>query len=287
MPDAVHHYALAVETRRHTDRWRSLPVAVPDGKIHEQRLIDFTSNDYLNLCHHPLLTARGCEWNQRWGNGSGASRLLSGHLALHEQVEEKLAHSKRTESALLFSSGFQANSTVLSALLDRQILGTTPLVFADRLNHASMHHGLHAAGVRQIRYRHRDMNHLETLLQRRVNDPAPRFILSETVFSMDGDQADIAALIELKQRYHAFLYLDEAHATGLFGPDGFGLASCYPGQVDLIMATCGKALGSFGAWVACSRMLKDYLINYCPGFIYTTALPPAVLGAIDAAIELI
>ncbi|MBF0124460.1 MAG: 8-amino-7-oxononanoate synthase [Magnetococcales bacterium] len=282
MSDPLDRYAAAVQQRRHSDQWRALRVEKAD-----QQRLDFTSNDYLNLSRHPLLMERACEWGRRWGSGSGAARLLSGNLAIHEQVEDKLARGKQSEAALLFSSGFQANSSVLSALLDRQILATAPLVFTDRLNHASMHHGLRAAQVRQIRYHHNDMNHLETLLQQHATDPAPRFILSETVFSMDGDRADVAALIELKRRYQAFLYLDEAHATGLFGPAGFGLTSHYPGQVEMVMATCGKALGSFGAWVACSHTLRDYLVNYCPGFIYTTALPPAILGAIDAAIDLL
>jgi 8-amino-7-oxononanoate synthase len=172
-------------------------------------------------------------------------------------------------------------------LFDAKVLGAEALVFCDRLNHASLHDGCRAGGVRQIRYGHRDMTHLEELLRRHGDDPRPRFILSETVFSMDGDEADTAALVSLARRFGAFLYLDEAHATGVFGPDGFGHSAAFPGEVDVAMGTFGKALGGFGAYVACSRQLRDYLVNRCAGFVYSTALPPPVLGAIDAALDLV
>jgi len=255
-------------------------------------LIDFSANDYLALSHHPMLIERACEWAQRYGAGSRASRLLSGNLEIFEAVESKLAKMKKTEAALIMASGFQANVTILAALLDKEVHGVTPLVFADRLNHASIHAGCKLAGVRQFRYRHNDLDHLETLLKEktavgRAEKSRPIFILSETVFSMDGDLADVGALAALADRYGAFLYLDEAHATGVFGDKGFGLSTLYPGGAHLVMGTFGKALGCYGAYAACSEQLRDYLINRCKGLIYSTALPPAILGSIDAAIDLV
>jgi 8-amino-7-oxononanoate synthase len=254
-------------------------------RLNGQDIINFSSNNYMGLAQHPLLIARACEWAQDWGTGSMASRLVCGTMELHEQVEDRLIVAKGGEAALIFNSGFQGNSAILTALFDKDILGAEPLVFCDRLNHASMHHGLKAAGVRQIRYRHNDLNHLEELLQKYQDKAGDRFILSESVFSMDGDQSDVDALIALADRYDAQLYLDEAHATGVLGQRGFGL--CAGKNVAFKMGTFSKGLGGFGAYLICSKAVKDYLVNRCTGLIYSTSLPPAVLGAMDAALELI
>ncbi|MBF0588688.1 MAG: 8-amino-7-oxononanoate synthase [Magnetococcales bacterium] len=288
----INAYAAFCRRRREGGRQRVLtPFGPPGGVRHVLRqgrtLLDFASNDYLGLSRHPELIGRSAEWAQRWGAGSTASRLVCGNLALFGQLEEKLAWGKRHEAALLLGSGFQGNGALLAALLDRQVLGHAPLLFSDRLNHASIHHGCRAAGVRQIRYRHNDLDHLERLLKRHAGEKRSRFILTETVFSMDGDRVDLGALIALKERYGAFLYLDEAHATGVIGPKGFGLSAAFPGQVDLAMGTFSKALGGFGAYACCSNALKAYLVQNCAGFIYATALPPSVLGAMDAALDLI
>lgn len=252
-----------------------------------RELVNFSSNNYLGLTGHPLLVARAREWTERWGVGAGASRLVSGTFDLHERVEDKLAAFKGTEAALVFNSGYQANSAILPALFDRDMLGAEPLVFTDRLIHASMHHGCQTAGVRQIRFRHNDVAHLDALLAANAHRDGPRFILTESVFSMDGDRADLAGLVDVADRHDAFLYLDEAHATGVLGPRGAGLSGDFPGRFDLVMGTFSKALGGFGAYVAGSRQLMDYLINRCAGFIYSTALPAGVLGAMDAALDLV
>lgn len=249
-------------------------------------LINFSSNDYLALSRHPEVVRRAQDFAAAWGTGAGASRLVCGTLEIHEAIEERMARGKGTEAALLFASGYQANVSVLAALLDASVLGGEPLVFCDRLNHASLHDGCRLAGVHEIRYRHNDLDHLEELLAPRAG-AQPCFIVSDTVFSMDGDRADVARLVEIARRHGAFLYLDEAHATGVLGPDGYGLAAQYPGGADLVMGTFSKALGSFGAYVACSARLREYLINRCGGFIYSTALPPPILGAIDAALDLL
>ena len=253
-------------------------------------MLNFSSNDYLGLARHPLLVERAREWTALRA-GAQASRLVCGNLDLHEQVEAKLARLKGAEAALLLASGWQANAAVLPALRAAAGQGEVQL-YADKLNHASLHHGCQAAGVKQIRYRHNDLDHLESLLAARAEPgpggkPAVRFIVTESVFSMDGDRTDVARLGEIAERHHAFLYLDEAHATGVLGAQGAGLSSLAPGRVDLIMGTFSKALGGFGAYVAGSRVMCDYLVNACSGFIYTTALPPAVLGAMDAALDLL
>ena len=247
-------------------------------------LLNVSSNDYLGLSRHPLLTQRAADWGHAFGAGAGASRLVTGTLDLHHGVEARLAALKGTQAALLFASGWQANASVLAALL--RLPGPPPLVFADALNHASLHHGCRAAGRSQIVFRHNDMDHLAELLRAHEATPARRFIVTESVFSMDGDQADVATLRALADRHDAFLYLDEAHATGMLGPHGMGLSGSVPGGVDLAMGTFSKALGGFGAYVAGSRALCDWLVNRASGFIHTTALPPAILGAMDAALEL-
>ena len=263
----------------------------PRGRLERngRRYLDFSSNDYLGLSQHPHLTERSCEWARLHGAGAGASRLVSGTSELHLAVEARVAAFKGTEAALLFASGWQANAAVLPALL-RAAPGT--LVFSDRLIHASLHHGCAAAGVRQIRFRHNDLDHLEALLAHPAEGDAPRLIVTESVFSMDGDQVDLPRLVAIARAHDAFLYLDEAHATGVLGPRGAGLSASVEthsngGGVDLVMGTFSKAFGGFGAYVAGSRLLCDYLVNACGGFIFTTALPPAALGAIDAALDLV
>jgi 8-amino-7-oxononanoate synthase len=271
-------------------RRRGLRVAdrLADGRVRMDGgppLLDFSANDYLGLSHHPALIRRASEYAARWGAGAGASRLVAGNLPPFPAIEAKLAAAKGSEAALLFVSGVQANLTLLPALLDARVWGAEPLVYADRLNHASLIQGCIGAGVRQIRFRHNDLEHLEELLERDKALDRPRFIVTESVFSMDGDCADIPALRALAARYGAFLYLDEAHATGVLGENGFGLAHGL--REGLAMGTFSKGLGGFGAYVACSAALREYLVNRCGGVIYATALPPAVLGAMDAAIELV
>ncbi|NHO32469.1 aminotransferase class I/II-fold pyridoxal phosphate-dependent enzyme [Acetobacter fallax] len=274
--------------RRHMRAFQPAGPAVlvrADGR----RLTDFSSNDYLGLAHHPALTGRSMEWASRFGTGSGGSRLVTGTRTQHEQIETKVAALKGCEAALLFASGWQANASLVPALarLSVEQTGTMPLVFTDRLNHASLHQGCAAAGVRQIRFRHNDLEHLASQLMARVNEAGLRVILTESVFSMDGDRADISGLVALADRFDAFLCLDEAHATGVLGPHGAGLASEAPGGVHLMMGTFSKALGGMGAYIAGSRALCDWLLNTASGFVFSTALPPSVLGAADAALDLL
>jgi len=287
--DSLFNNALGQAERQHTRRRLRRVDAAGGGRIvaDGREIVDFSSNDYLGLASHPLLARRVAQWAAQHGSGARASRLVTGTLGLHEEVEAKLARFKGTEAALLLASGWQANAAVLPALLRVEGGRGEPMVFTDRLNHASLHHGCQAAGVRQIRFRHNDLDHLESLLVQRAGQPGARFIVTESVFSMDGDRCDVAALAQLAERHGAFVYLDEAHATGVLGPQGAGLAGLGNGRIDLVMGTFSKALGSFGAYVAGSRAMCDYLVNTCSGFIYTTALPPPMLAAIDAALDLV
>jgi 8-amino-7-oxononanoate synthase len=281
----------AAELDRATARGvrRRLRSVAPDGPgrvIRDGRsLIDFSSNDYLGLAQHPALIERARDWTARFGSGSRASRLITGAMDIHAEVEAKVARAKGCEAAIVLASGWQLNAAVLPALF--KVGGPDVMVFADKLIHASLHQGCAAAGIRQIRFRHNDLDHLESLLEAEEGKQGLRFILAETVYSMDGDRADVVRLADLAERYGAFLYLDEAHAVGVLGPGGMGLSGLAPGRVDLVMGTFSKALGGFGAYVAGSATVIDYLVNRCSGFVYTTAPPPAVLGAMDAALDLI
>ncbi|MBC2670376.1 aminotransferase class I/II-fold pyridoxal phosphate-dependent enzyme [Novosphingobium piscinae] len=275
----------ALAAIRQRGRWRTLRAAqlAPGGRIGQdgRGLIDLSSNDYLGLACHPLLAERAADWGHAYGTGAGASRLVTGTNAAHLAIEARIAAFKGTPAALLFASGWQANAAVLPALL---AAAPGAAVFTDRLVHASMHAGL--AGVRQHRFRHNDLAHLADLLARHGRAAPARFIFAESVYSMDGDRADVPALAELARAHDAVLMIDEAHATGVLGPGGAGLCHGVAG-VDLVMGTFSKAFGSFGAYVACSELLRDYLVNACSGFIFSTAPPPPVLGAIDAALDLV
>ncbi len=267
-------------------RFRSLRSMMPlddmrvdiDGK----QLVNFSSNDYLGLSRHPLLIERASEWLHRYGAGSGASRLVTGNIEAYEILEAKLARLKGTEAALILNSGFQANLSVIAAIGSED-----SFLLCDRYSHNSLLQGAKLSKCGWTRFHHNDLADLERRLQQdRAQSVGNRWVVTESVFSMDGDRADIDNLIDLSKRYDARLFIDEAHSTGVLGKYGMGLAAGRT-EIDLIMGTFGKACGSFGAFIACSKLMRDYLINFCAGFIYSTGLPPAVLGAIDAALDLI
>lgn len=277
----------ALEKRKEAALFRRALTTQSEAETSLSRIYDLRSNDYLGLAQNREVAARAALWAEKYGSGAGASRLVSGTLAAHDTVEKKLAALKSTESALIFPSGFQANMGVLAALLtlSNDEKSAPASVFMDRLNHASLHLACQIAGVRQKRFRHNDVTHLEELLKRDAASKGLRFIVTESVFSMDGDRAPLTDLRALADRYDAFLYVDDAHATGILGENGCGLASAV--KPDLILGTCGKALGAMGAFIAGSQMLRDWVINYCAAFIYSTAVAPPVLGAIDAALDLL
>jgi len=219
----------------------------------------------------------------QWGTGAGASRLVVGHLGLHEAVEARLAAFKGTEAAVIFPTGYMANVGTIAALV-----GPGDVIFSDRLNHASIYDGIKLSGAALQRFPHRDMNRLEKLLQQ-TGSARRRLIITDSVFSVDGDVAPLADLVSLKARYGAWLMIDEAHATGVLGETGAGLAAALglTREVDIHMGTFSKALGSQGGYVAGDRSLVEYLHNRARSFIYSTALAPPVLGAIDQALKIV
>lgn len=246
--------------------------------------IDFSSNDYLGLSSHPALRDAAQDATKKFGTGSCASRLLSGDLKIHHELEEKTALFKQKQAALVFNTGYQANTGIISSLFNK-----TDCIFLDKLSHASIIDGVLLSGARFFRFNHNDTEHLETLLKKERKKFKNSLIITETVFSMDGDFAPLKELVRLKEKYNCKIFIDEAHATGIFGKNGSGMAeeAGLTGKIDLIMGTFSKALGSFGAYIACSQKIKYYLINSCRSFIYSTALPPAVIAVNLASLEII
>lgn len=281
-------FAEALAERKAADRYRSLRSVTPGSPgfvVRDGReLLDFSSNDYLGLAQHPELAKRAADWAARYGTGARGSRLVTGSLDIHLAVEHRVARFKQTESALLFATGWQANAALFPALLK---LEPQAAVFADWLVHASIHHGIAAGRTKHHGYRHNDLDHLEELLEQHGRDAPARIIVTESVFSMDGDRADLERLVSIARAHDALLVVDEAHATGVFGEGGAGLTSAMADKPDIVMGTFSKALGGFGAYVAADSEICDYLINASSGFIYTTAPPPPVLGAMDAALDLV
>ena len=243
-----------------------------DGK----KYIDFSSNDYLGLAYHEKIIAASISATQKFGTSSAASRLLSGTLDLHEQLEQNVAKFKGKESAIVFNSGYQANIGIIQTLLKKG-----DVIFSDKLNHASIIDGIQLSGIKFFRFKHNDINDLEKLLREHRKNFNNTLVITETIFSMDGDIAPLSEIVSLKQKYDFQILIDEAHATGIFGKNGSGIAEEFnlTTKIDYIMGTFSKGLGSFGAYLACSEITKNYLVNKCRSFIFSTALPPAVIGA--------
>jgi len=240
------------------------------------------SNNYLGLADHPELKAVSIRATERFGVGSGASRLVSGTMELHEALEARIAVFKGTARALVFNTGYAANTGVLPALV-----GKDDVVFCDRLNHASIVDGCLLSRARMVRYPHNDMTELRRLLQE--SKGRRRLIVSDGVFSMDGDLARLSELVALKKEFDALLMVDDAHGTGVLGATGRGTAEHFglQSEIDIHMGTMGKAVGCFGAYVAASEEIVDYLVNRARSFIFSTSLPPAVMASCIAAFDII
>jgi 8-amino-7-oxononanoate synthase len=265
------------------------PTVLLDGKP----MLLLCSNNYLGLADHPRVREAAAEAAMRWGVGAGASRLVSGTMTIHRRLEERLAAFERSDACLLFGSGYLANIGVIGALAGR---GET--VFSDELNHASIVDGCRLARADVVVYRHLDVEHLDWSLRRHGRAPergaggggeGRRLIVTDSVFSMDGDVAPLPEIVELARTHGARVMVDEAHATGALGPDGRGAVAeaGLEGEVDVIVGTLGKALGSYGAYVCANTETIDYLINTARSLIFSTAPgPPAVAGAL-AALDLL
>jgi len=247
-----------------------------------QRALLLCSNNYLGLANHPALVEAAQRAAQDYGVGAGASRLISGSMRLHHTLEEELAAFKGAEAALLFNSGYHANVGTITALV-----GKDDAVFSDALNHASIVDGCRLSGARVVVYRHCDMEALEAQLA--GTTARRRLVVTDSVFSMDGDVAPLRGICQIAARHDAMVMVDEAHATGVLGQHGGGVveAEGLRDQVTIQMGTLGKALGTFGAFVAGRRTVIDLLINSARSFVYTTALPPPVVAAAQAALRIV
>ena len=256
-------------------------------EINNCEMVNFSSNDYLGLSQNKIMKNDTIRVIKKHGIGSGSSRLVSGNFDFHEKIESLLAKKKRSQSSIIFSTGYLANYSVLSSILSSDVFTKTPIVFSDKLNHQCIYEGCKNKKINFLRFKHNDMNHLEYLLKKNKLKSNPKFILSESVFSMDGDFADIKNLVYLKKKYNSFLFLDEAHATGIYGNEGFGFSTKFKNDIDCVTGTFSKAFGSFGAYISCRKNLKSFLINKCPSFIYSTSLPFSLLASIYSAIKII
>jgi 8-amino-7-oxononanoate synthase len=254
----------------------------PEVLLDGQPVLLLCSNNYLGLADHPRLRRAAAEAALALGTSAGASRLISGTMSIHHELENRLAEFEGTEAALLFGSGYLANTGAIAALAQRG-----EVVFSDELNHASIIDGCRLAGAETFVYRHADPEHLEWGLREASGRGA--LIATDGVFSMDGDVAPLAELMELARRYRCRLMVDEAHATGCLSPEGRGsvAAAGLSGEVDLIVGTLGKALGGYGAYVCGSSEMVDYLVNSARPFIFSTAPPPPAVAAASAALELL
>jgi len=255
------------------------PEVVVDGAPH----LLLASNNYLGLANDPRVVAGARAALEAYGAGAGASRLVTGSLDLHRRLEERLAALKGCEDAMVFPTGFQANVGTIPALV-----GPEDLVLSDELNHASIIDGIRLSRARVVRYAHADPDALQAAI--RASGPARRrLIVTDTVFSMDGDLAPLPTILEIAERHGCMLMVDEAHATGVLGPNGAGAleAAGLEGRVDVVMGTLSKALGAQGGYVAGSAGLCDWLRTRARGFVFTTALAPAAAGAALAALDVV
>jgi 8-amino-7-oxononanoate synthase len=259
------------------------PTVLLDG----QPVLLLCSNNYLGLADHPRVREAAADAAMRWGAGAGASRLISGTMTIHRRLEERLAEFERSEACLLFGSGYLANLGVIGALA-----GAGDVIFSDELNHASIVDGCRLSRADVEIYRHLDVEHLEWSVRRH----APRraagarlLIVTDSIFSMDGDVAPLRAIVEIAQAHGAAVAVDEAHATGTFGPDGRGAVAeaGLEGEVDALIGTLGKALGSYGAYVCADSQLVRLLLNTSRSFIFSTAPAPPAAAAALAALQLL
>ncbi len=248
-----------------------------------KRLLNLSSNNYLGIASHPMLKTAAIQAVQQWGCSATAARLIVGNYELYDQVEKDLAQFKNTEAALMFNSGYSANVGIITALA-----GRGDIIISDKTNHASIIDGIRLSGAELLLYKHADMADLERCLKK-AEGYRSKLIVTDSVFSMDGDLAPLPKIIELKEKYGAVLMIDEAHGSGIFGENGRGLAEFYgvSDRVEINMGTLGKAFGCSGAYVAGRQVLIDYLRNKARSFIFTTGLPPAVVASVQAAIQIV
>lgn len=256
------------------------PRVMLDGEV----VLTLCSNNYLGLADHPKVRRAAAKAASSHGAGSGASRLISGNMDCHLELESELAEFSLVEASLLFGSGYLANTGTIAA-----VAGIAPggVIFSDELNHASIIDGCRLADAETFVYRHADLDHLSWGLQK-AGDRA-RLIVTDGLFSMDGNLAPLPGIVDLAERHGVLTMVDEAHATGCFGPEGRGAVvdSGMSGRVDLVVGTLGKAFGSYGAFVGCSNEMRQLLINQARTFVFSTAPPPPAIAAASKALDLV
>jgi glycine C-acetyltransferase len=255
-------------------------------RMNGKEVVNLSSNNYLGLANHPKVKEAALAAIEKWGVGAGAVRWIGGTMSVHEELEERLAKFKHTEAVLVFTGGFTANSGCIPAVLtDKDV------VISDELNHASIIDGVRLSPAKYKKsegfvYGHKDMGHLEEILKNTQNFEK-RMIITDGVFSMDGDIAPLPAIVELAEKYNAFVMVDDAHASGVLGKNGAGSTSHFNlyGRVDIQLGTLSKALGVIGGYIAGSALLKDWLINRGRPYLFSTAHPPVVAAALIAALD--
>jgi len=253
--------------------------AVVDGK----RVLNLSSNNYLGLTTHPRLERAMIEATEEWGAGSGAVRTIAGTMTIHEELERRLAEFKHTEASLVFQSGFTANLGVLQSLVKEG-----DVIISDELNHASIIDGIRLSKAERSIFKHRDMDDLERHLEKH-RDKRVKLVVTDGVFSMDGDIATLPAIVERAERFQALVMVDDAHASGVLGNNGRGSVNHFglDGRVDLQMGTLSKAIGVLGGYVAGAQAVRDFLIHRARPFLFSTSHPPGVAAACIAAIDVL
>jgi 8-amino-7-oxononanoate synthase len=283
----VSYYGEHLDEIRRRELFRKLrpihPAPGPVVYVDHREVVCFSSNDYLGLAGDPRIIEAVASAVRQWGWGAAASRLITGTMEPHLRLERRLAEFKGTEASLVVPTGYMAN---LAAV--RAGAGPGDHIFSDALNHASIVDAARLSGATIRVYSHRNYDHLERLLQG-APETGRRLIVTDSLFSMDGDLADLPRLVEIRRRYGADLCVDEAHATGLYGREGRGIAEMMGVErdIDITVGTLSKALGGMGGFISGAQVLIDYLVNTARAFIYTTAVPPSVCAAAEKALDIV
>lgn len=271
------------------DQSQRLGAKTSDTIIYQgKKLVNLASNDYLGLSKDKNIIYESVKWLKKYGSSLSSSRLVTGNLDRIKSIEDLISKNINHEKSLIIGNGFLLNSTLIPVLTGNFIGGREKcFIFSDKLNHSSINHGCLISRQKCFRYNHLELNHLESFLKK-VPIKSKKLIISETLFSMDGDFLDLDGIRYLSKKYNAILYLDEAHSIGIYGKNGFGICSDFnKNENEVIVGTLSKAFGCYGAFLSCSKNLHKLIVNKCAGLIYSTVLPPSVLGSIYAAVKFI
>ncbi len=274
------YYQSALDKKREQKEYRQLRCVADQEEKNKGSRINFSSNDFLGLSQHPYVKKNTIKYVLEWGAGTTSSRLVTEHLECHRSVEEKLADLVGKEGALLFPSAYQTHEQVLSTLFSSRTQ-----VFIDRYCHHSLIQAATQSGAQVFRYEHNNLDQLTALLEK-TGGNSIKWIVTESLFGIDGEIADLKKIAEIAKTYGALTYVDDSNSVGVMGKHGMGIASHRRG-IDLVFGSFGKQSGSFGAYIASNHLMREYLLAFNPQLMETTMLPPAVLGAISGSLDLI